>query len=193
MKASEAVWACTAGHLRGLSSVLHKDFIQVIVDESALETEHWDLTWDLNLLPAMVLLYFLVLIWSSSHFKNSSESMLRHANGWYDDESSFVTLQNFIQMLNQGNGLQSILGEIRAEKKNFQGIKLNIQAGRGISGRWESTWRYLLQEFFSETHTLMKTQLLLAFSIHSFTYITLRLISFGARNKNLTRIQATFK
>ena len=71
VKPSVVVEPCMVGSLRGLSSLLQKDWIPVIVDDSS-SVEAWHETWNLSIQPCLVPLYFLVLIWSGSHFKDSS-------------------------------------------------------------------------------------------------------------------------
>ena len=135
--------SCLRGSQFGWAAVLHKDFIQVIVDESALAKSR-STVFNFNIARAYVPLYFVILFWSRTAF--SFPDVLRESYEC-DGAKSFSMLGDFIQKLGEPNGFEKTLTNIRAEKSNFGGRKITICPSMKVVGSWESHWKHFFSTF----------------------------------------------
>ena len=141
----EVFKSCTLGTAFGHSATIHNDFIQLIVDESAV-AEPWDETCDFNIIRSYFPLYFVLLSWSGTDLQSQDALLLREKCGC-DDGSGFTTLRHFIPTLKESNGMEIILKRIRSEKMDFRGRHVTMHPRQQVKGSWESTWRNFFHSF----------------------------------------------
>ena len=130
---------------------MYNDFIQVIVDESALEGS-WRRGYDVNISRAFTPMYFVMFFWSGSHFSSRFAFVLRETCGC-DGGRDFTLLTNFIPQLKEPNGVERLLKQIQAEKMDFRGRKVTVCPCDEVYGSRESMWKYWLSPFsFRDAH-----------------------------------------
>ena len=83
----EVLRSCLLGLNFGYSAAVHNDFVQVVVDESALAGS-WDGTCHFNIFRAYVPLYFVIIPWSGTRFQ-SLDAVLLAETCRYDCGSGF--------------------------------------------------------------------------------------------------------
>ena len=137
--------SCTLGINFGFSATIHKDFIQLIVDESVVAGP-WDKACHFDIDRSNVPLYFVMMSWSGTHFRSHDVLFLRETCGC-DDGSPFSVIKNFIPKLDELNGMEGILKEIRLGKIDFRGRRVTIYPSRRIYGSWESIWKHFFLPF----------------------------------------------
>ena len=106
----QAVRAC---EVRGALPLLHKDLIQLVVDESA---NMWDAVWNLNLQRQHVPLYLLSFVWSGNSFISPNAMLLRETCRC-DDGSAFVSVGDYFTMLARPSGLEKLQAKASETKK----------------------------------------------------------------------------
>ena len=158
------------GRLRQVA-LLHKDVIQLVVDESV---DTWDRAYAPNIKRHQVPLYFLLMRWYGNSFITPNASLLRDTCGC-DDSRAFVTLEDFIPKLGNPIGLETFLKNVDQIKKDFRGRRVRIQPARPLNGSWEGKWKKIYTEFSFRTAYSNKDSsfvgVLHAFvSIHNLTF-----------------------
>ena len=189
--------SCTLGSKFGLSTVVHRDFLQLIVDESAL-AEPWRTNCKFNIVRAYVPLYLVILSCSGTHCTSDDARLLRETCKC-DGGSHFTSLQNFIPELNGPNGVDGILKKIRSEKMNFSGRRVMMCPSEIILGTWESKWkRFFIPFSFRAAHENWESALASLFDSliakHNFTldFATCAGISYGPTSRAIVRMSSTF-
>ena len=174
----EAVLGCTFTSRLVFSSVVHKDFTQVIVEVTSLkETYEWAVAP--TLLRQLVPLYIIMLYWLDSGFTSSGVDLIRETCEC-DDHSSMIQLEEaWTQLRNDDNGIENLLNRIRDEKKNFRRRKLVVLLGKAVLGSWEEFWEQKVLGFrFTSAHTgdfgdAYAGVLTNFYSVHNFTFDTI--------------------
>ena len=138
--------SCLLGTEFGWAAILHKDFIQVIVDESALEKSVSMVAFTLNISRAYVPLYFVILLWSGTHFSSPDAFLLRETCGC-DGGRGLSMLGDFIPKVGEPNGIEKTLAQIRVKKQSFGGRKITICPSMKVVGTWESSWKHFFSPF----------------------------------------------
>ena len=110
--------SCLSGVNFGISAAVHKDFIQLVVDESAL-AEKWSTMYKFNIVRAYVPLYFVIISWSGTHFRSHDALLLRETCRC-DGGKPSTLFKSFIPARKESNGMETILKQIRLEKKDFR-------------------------------------------------------------------------
>ena len=167
---------CTFAHAFQVSSTTPKDFIQVIADDSALQESSWDSLLRLNVAAFVLRLYFIILQWSAgTQFRSPHTRLVRETCGC-DGGPSQTLLYDVFTVINGRDGMHSLAGLIRAEKRNFGGRHLVICAGRTVYATWKE-WRGAMLDYsFRLAHTDAAhayAGLLHSFhTVHNFTFDT---------------------
>ena len=164
--------SCSLGTKFGLSTAVHRDFIQLIVDDSAV-AETWIGACGFNIPRAYVPLYFVMMYWSGTYFRSVDALLLRETCGC-DGDSNFTSLENFIPKLKEPNGMTRILKQIASEKRDFRGRKVNVSPIEDLLDRWESGPKHFFSPFsFRAAHKDSESALASVFdsfiSQHNFT------------------------
>ena len=141
--------SCSLGTLFGFSTTVHRDFIQVIVDDSAV-AEPWSGACKSSIDRAYVPLYLVTLSWSGTHFRSDDALLVRETCGWNDD-SSFSIVANLIPKMKESNGIERLLKHIRLEKKDFRGRKVNVCPTEMLSDRWVAGSKEFFTPFSFQT------------------------------------------
>ena len=141
----EAMNSCGFETGYGPSSIVHKDWIQLVTDEAEF-LQPWDEFLDINIHHQYVTLYFVVLRWSSSRFTNSHAILVRE-NDWCDKSHPLRQIYDFLGILKEPLGMQRIGVQIRNIKTDLMGRRIVIQPNIKTSGSWESRWRDLFIPF----------------------------------------------
>ena len=129
-----------------MTSVIQRDLIQVIADESVLAVPRRK--WlSANIQSQLVPLYIVVLFWSGVETFQLGMRSCSAITCLCDDQHDFATIPGYISILHETNGLKKELNTIRKIKMNFRGRKLCITPDAGVDGRWESKWRPVFNQF----------------------------------------------
>ena len=139
------------GNKFDLSTAVHEDFIQLVVDESAVG-KPWSRVCNLNIARAYVPLYFVMLVWPGTYLRSQDAYLLRETCKC-DGGRGFTLFKGFIPALKESDGLSRILKRIQAEKKDFRGRKVTMYPVKQLDGSWESRWQQFFLPFsFRATH-----------------------------------------
>ena len=144
--------SCSLGSDNGWSALIHKDWIQLIVDGSCIEGS-WNGTYDLNIPRIYVPLNFVALFWRGSKFSDESAVVLIRETCLCDDWSSLIPLWDFFDVLQQPNGMETIEKKIGKVKMDFRGRTILILPHEGLLSDWESKGQDTLIPFsLRESH-----------------------------------------
>ena len=169
----EIVSGCMLQSYNIFSSTVHKDFIELITDYSAVKQSR-NVLFVFNVRRSFLPLYFIIFFWSGSQFAHAGAQLVRETCGC-DGGPPTSSLQNVLQIINTQNGMGSLAERIREEKRDFMGRKINVIPNRYIYGSWKSIWSHQLVPFsFRRTHMNMFYAfggLLHSFhTVHNFTF-----------------------
>lgn len=137
--------SCDFGSDFGASCVIHRDWVQVIADETDL-IQSWGGAFDLNIKRQHLPLYFIVLSWSGSNFMRSHATLVRETCQC-DDLSGYYEMYNFLEILGELDGIQRLGSHVKNVKRDFRGRRILIASAKQALNSWESIWSDLFTPY----------------------------------------------
>ena len=158
-----------------VSSTIFKDFLELIVDASNLNSG-WGILPRYNIPREYLPLHFFVFFWKSFGFRFSRPFLVRETCKC-DDAPWGMFLNSDFGKISDQNGIQILKDEVRAEKINFRGRKLIIFPNLAFFYEWEE-WeelqrRYSLRSAHAHIDSTLGGLLFLFSTRHNFTFDTL--------------------
>ena len=168
---SEVVRSCTLGMGIGLSFVVHKDWIQLVVDTSGVVIRGATYYRDIN--RVYVPLNMIALYWTSSGFSPSG-TLIRETCSC-DDLPNFTPLRKILSTVKEQNGLRKVTNLIRNTKMNFRGRRILISPTKVLKLGWDTGLRLFFSPFiFRKVHESWREALVGLFhpftTLHNFTF-----------------------
>ena len=145
--------SCSLGSNNAWSALIHKDWIQLIVDESGITGGSWNGTYGLDMPRIYVPLNFITLTWRGTRFSIERAVELIRETCLCDDWPSVIPLWDFFDVLKQPNGIEYIGKQIGKVKMDLRGRTIIILSHEGLLSDWESKWQDALIQFsLRESH-----------------------------------------
>ena len=142
----QAVQGCSFGTELGWSALIHKDWVQLIVDDWDIG-QSWDGRWRLNINRAFLPLNFITIYWRRFNFSGKHAVYIFRETCMCDDMSPVVPLRKFFGILTKPHGMERIGREIRRLKGDFRGRRIHVLPRMWAFGSWESKWKYVLSAY----------------------------------------------